>query len=80
MGSFGQLALSDIRQMLESCAPGHTIKKQTHNYLVCFNGRSYPSLPLGPHGKADPQIEKGHVKRMARFFGILDCARQHLKI
>jgi hypothetical protein len=35
----------------------------------------YPRLPTGKHGnRENPEIECGHVKNMARFFGIEECA------
>jgi hypothetical protein len=31
-------------------------------------------------GKTNPAIQRGHVKRMARFLGILGCAKEHLSL
>jgi len=31
-------------------------------------------------GKTNPAIQRGHVKRMARFLDILDCAKKHLSL
>jgi hypothetical protein len=47
---------------------------------VRFNGKSYPSLPKGEHGKADPEIQVGKIKQMARQLGIEECARTNLSI
>lgn len=66
--------------MLDRCAAGHTRKLQKHNYAIRYQGRTYPALPKGAHGKANPPIQKGHVKRMARFFGIMDCAKEFLAL
>lgn len=66
--------------MLDECAPGHARKLQKHNYAIFYQGKTYPALPKGAHGKANPLIEKGHVKRMVRFFGILECAKKVLQI
>ena len=63
-------AFSDIVKMLEECAPGHTIRLATHSRVVSWNKLTYPSLP-----KAD-KIELGHIRKMARHFGILDCAKK----
>lgn len=80
MGSFGTVALQAIWTMLENCAPGHTRKAKTHNWVIRYRGKTYPSFPLGPHGKREnPEIEVGHVKRMVRFLGILECAKAHLE-
>ena len=59
----------DIVKMLEKCAPGHTIRLANHSRVIKYNNTSYPSLP-----KFD-KIEVGHIKKMARHFGILDCAK-----
>lgn len=80
MSSFGQVALKDVLRMLDECAPGHTREQRTHHFCIYYNGSTYPSLPRGEHGKANPGIQKGHVKKMARHFGILDCARRVLSL
>ena len=70
--------------MLDHCAPGHTRKAREHNYLVTYKGVSYPSLPLGKHGRRDnPDIQAGHVKKMVRFLGLdskrdIDCVNRML--
>jgi len=38
--------------------------------VVTFNNRVYPSLP-----KFD-KLEIGHIRKMARHFGILPCAKK----
>jgi hypothetical protein len=43
------------------------------------NGLTFPGLPTGKHGAADPEIELGHVKQMVKQLGIdEDCARKYL--
>ncbi len=65
--------------MLEHCAPGYTSKPYTHNWAITFGSRVYPSLPRGAHGKrTNSEIEVGHVKKMARYLKILDCAKEFL--
>ena len=80
MASFGVVLLNDIKQMLMACAPGHRMKPRVHNFVVYYNGRSFPSLPLGKHGaRKDPEIKAGHVKQMIRQLGIdIDCARRFI--
>jgi hypothetical protein len=79
VGSFGTVALKDVWSMLEQCAPGHTRKQTPHNWRITYRGQVYPSFPLGPHGKrVNPPIEIGHIKKMARMLGILDCAKSVL--
>ena len=79
MGSSGTVQLKDVWKMLAHCAPGYTARPTKHHWRIAFGGRTYPSLPLGAHGRREnPLIEIGHVKRMARFLGILDCAKTAL--
>ena len=63
---------ADIVRMLEKCAPGHDIRRTTHGRRVHFNGKVFPDLT-----KFD-NIELGHVKKMCRHFGILECAKKHI--
>jgi hypothetical protein len=66
--------------MLEACAKGFTRKERTHNWVVMWKGRTFPTLPLGPHGsRVNPDIQIGKVKQMVRHLGIdQDCANGHL--
>ncbi len=64
--------------MLAECAPGHTIKLTTHYYRITFKDLVYATFPKGEHGKSNPPIEFGHVKRLARYFDILDCTKRFL--
>lgn len=79
MGS-GQISLKEIWSMLDACLPGHTRALHTHYYSIRFQGRIYPTFPKGAHGLSNPSIEKGHVRKLARFFGILACAKEHLDV
>lgn len=79
MSSFGTIPLKDVQAMLAACAAGHVLKGHgDHYYLVAYNGKTFPSLPRGEHGKSNPGIQKGVVKRMARLLGILECALTYL--
>ncbi len=62
---------SSIVKMLEACAPGHSIRLATHSRVISWKTLSYPSFP-----KAD-KVEVGHIRKLARHFGILDCAKKH---
>ncbi len=78
MGSFKLARLSAIFAMLEECAPGHTVKPQTHNYCVRYQGLTFPALPKGRHGAKDPEIQMGHVRQMIRQLQLdLDCVTKH---
>jgi len=79
VGSSGTVALADVWAMLEHCAPGYWKKSTDHHWRIGFDERLYPSLPLGAHGtRKNPEIQIGHVRKMARFLGILECAKQQL--
>ncbi|HSS50129.1 MAG TPA: hypothetical protein VLX28_14420 [Thermoanaerobaculia bacterium] len=81
MGSTGLVTLKEIKKMLDGCAPGATIDFKPHKTWVHWNGRTYWGLPRGAHGaRENPEIEIGHVKKMARFFEILDCAKKYLNL
>jgi hypothetical protein len=72
----GQVSLKEIEDMLEDCAPGAVIIAKVHHNWVIWSGRTYRGLPRGKHGtRRNPEIQAGHVKRMARFFDILPCAQ-----
>ena len=82
MGSYGRIRISEIRRMLDECAKGHEwVDSKQHNFQVKWQGRTYPSLPKGEHGKSSAriEIESGHVKKLARFFGIIECAKEILE-
>ena len=81
MSSFGEVTLGEVWAMLEACAKGHTKVEYKHSYCVRFNNLTYPALPTGRHGTGDNRtIQKGHLKKMARHLGILDCAKTHLNL
>jgi len=66
---------SEIKRMLESCAPGSSVRLATHSRVVTYNDKVYRSLP-----KFD-NIELGHVRKMIRHLGIdLECARKYLAL
>ena len=80
MSSFGTVGLKEVWAMLDVCAPGYSKKETPHKWRITFNGKTYPSLPLGPHGnRKNPSIQMGHVKNMARHLGILDCVLGQLE-
>lgn len=66
--------------MLEECAPGHTRKLTTYYWCARYNGKSFPSLPLGEHGRRKfPTIQVGFVRTMVRQLGILGCAQGQIE-
>lgn len=74
--------LLDIWRMLEECAPGHQRKASAEYWTIKFQGKSYRSLPLGPHGRrVNPDIEAGHVRGLLRHLGISrECADKLLDL
>jgi hypothetical protein len=68
------ISFADVVRMLDECAPGHEITLRNHFRFVRWRGVVFPTLP-----KHD-NIEIGHIKKMARTFGVLDCAKLVLGI
>jgi len=80
MTSFGTVPLREIWAMLKDCAEGYTRLQKTHNWVIRWRDRTFPALPLGPHGRREnPEIQVGKVKQMIRHLGVdADCADSHL--
>ncbi len=68
------VSFADVKRMLDTCAPGHRIELKTHFRFVYWGAIVFPTLP-----KHD-NIYVGHIRKMARTLGILDCARRILGI
>lgn len=66
------VTFSEVEQMLNECAPGHKIALKTHFRFVYWKGKTYFTLPK------NKEIEVGHIRRMARFFNIMDCCKKYL--
>ena len=81
MSAFSVLELREIFALLDHCAPGHTKTQTTHYWCIRWEGRTYPTLPLGEHGagrtKGRVDIRAGHVRQMIRQLQIdLNCAAE----
>ena len=62
--------------MLVKCSPGaRIIAKKHHLWVFDSKGGIYKSLPRGKHGNKTPEIELGHVRKMARHLGFEECAK-----
>ena len=74
--------LNDVWRMLDDCAKGHTKKPSREYWAITFNGKTFRSLPLGPHGRRqNPETETGYVRSLIRHLGISsDCAGRHLDL
>jgi hypothetical protein len=64
-----------VWRALEECAPGYSVEEKTHRKWIFHNGKVYRGFPKGEHGTRNPEVEIGHVRRLARFFEILCCLR-----
>jgi hypothetical protein len=63
---------ADVLKMLETCAPGFSLRLATHSRVVSYAGKVYRKLP-----KFD-DIELGHIRKMVRHLGIAqECAKSH---
>ncbi len=62
--------MSKIRKMLNECASGYSIEKKEHKQWVRYNEKTY-HLPKGEHSTKDPEIERGHIKRMVNHFQVV---------
>jgi hypothetical protein len=78
--SFGLIPLKEIWAMLDRCAPGHRRKAREHNYLITYEQFSYPSFPLGKHGKREnPTVQVGHVRQLVRQLQLeVECVKRWL--
>jgi hypothetical protein len=81
VGTHGTVPLNDVWAMLKECAPGYTKRARTHNWVVMYQGHTYPRMPVGEHGtRTNPEIQIGHVRNMCNLFGILECAKKHIEL
>lgn len=75
-----QVAFKKVVAVLEKCAPGYELKRTTHSIAVKYHNKT-AFLPKGGHGRAgNHQIEVGHVRKMARTLGIVDCAQAYVSM
>ena len=77
MSSSGQIRWKSLRRHLDVLLPGWTLRVSDHRRYVSFAGQ-VAQLPKGGHGKSNPEIEIGHVKRLFRAFDRLDEARERI--
>ena len=61
---------------LEECAPGAIVEVKLHRKWITVDGKTYRGFPRGGHGKRNPEVELGHVRKLVRFFDILDCMKR----
>lgn len=79
MPTSGCVRLSKIKKMLQQCAPGHRMIEQPHSYRIEYGDRVYPALQLGRRNVADPEIQRGHIKKLVRALALdVCCVKKHL--
>jgi hypothetical protein len=76
------VTLAEVWAMLAKCAPGYVATPHDHSWDVRWRELRYPFLPLGRHGRSRQtgraEVEVGHVRQMARMFGIFECAAEEI--
>lgn len=80
MASVGLVRLKVIETMLDSCAKGWKCDDSDHYWVITFNGKTFPKLPLGKHGRrTNPEVKLGYAKKLATFFGLSRaCVEKHV--
>ena len=66
--------------MLDACAPGYTVKRGQHNWIVTY-GDSSAFLPSGQHSRQRSgrgEVQRRFVKALIRRFRIEACAETEL--
>lgn len=81
MAGVGTVPIAAVWKALDECLPGHRLEEKTHNWWIYpKTGAPYRRFPLGGHGtRKKVRIEVGHVKKMARFFEVLDCVKSEIR-
>ena len=71
--------MAQVWKALDECLPGHAKRETDHHWVVYPPDKQppYRRLPQGGHGRGNrAEIERGHVKSMARQFEVLDCFKR----
>jgi hypothetical protein len=66
------VSFADIKAMMDVCANGWTFRVSTHSRVIHYNSMVYRAFP-----KHDP-VQIGFVRKVARYFGILECAKKQI--
>lgn len=70
--------------MLDDCCPGWSFRESDEYYTIYWkNGLRFPGLTRGSHrqrGKGSAEIHALHIRKLARAFDIMTCAKRHLPV
>ena len=79
MTTSGTVKISKVWKMLRKCAEGHEVTEQPHSFRIDFFGRTYWNFPRGKRKLKDPEVEAGHIKKMARHLRLdFECVEKYL--
>ncbi len=71
-----QVSCTAVLAMLAECVPGYSLEWKTHHIWIRFRGRTFPAFPKGKKiGHYNFEVQIGKVRKLARTFGVVDCAR-----
>jgi hypothetical protein len=70
--------LSEILTALDECVGDYRLRRKTHHLDIRTSGGKWGSLPKGD-GKVNPEIQAGHVRKLARKLGIEECLNSNIK-
>jgi hypothetical protein len=78
------VAWRDVQAMLNDCAPGWRAEESAEYYTIYWDDHPpFPRLTRGSHrqrGKPSAEIHALHVRKLARHFKIMDCAKKQLPV
>lgn len=66
--------------MLDACCPDWRCAESDEYYTIYWKEFVFPRLTRGSHrqrGKASAEIHLLHVRKLARRFGVMECARKY---
>lgn len=79
MTTRGTIRLKKIWKMLRKCAKGFTRIESDHYWWIDYAENTFPSLPTGSHGRTNPEIERGVIKRMVNQLELdVECVHRQL--
>lgn len=80
MPSSGPIRWKDLKPHLDRLLPEWYLRVTTHSrFLYCRSiRRDRFSLPRGAHGSRNPEIRRGDLKQMLKFFGKLEEGQRRI--